>query len=721
MKTKRTLNASVLLLTLSMGTSFAQDGSLDPLFGTSGKVVTPIGGIADEGRCTAIQADGKILVAGYTNNGTDIDFAILRYNTDGSLDMSFDGDGIVTTDFGGYDNEIYAMAIQDDGKIVVAGATYNGSNMDFALARYKTDGTPDSTFDADGKLKTDVSGSTDFAYGLIIQPDQKIIACGSSYNGTSDDFSMVRYNSDGSPDASFDSDGIVMLDFANSMETAQAIALQADGKIVLAGWTGSYPTGDYAIARFETDGALDNTFDTDGKLVLDISSTNDEGKTVLIQDDGKIVIAGSSGLMFQPPFLSVVRLNPSGTLDNTFNSTGKATFDLFTSTAESASSLAQQSDGKLVIGGTKSTGGSGDFLLLRLLNNGSLDNSFDSDGYVTTDFSGDDDVAKGMVIQQDQYIVLAGVSNLQFAAARYQVDLCSLNANIMSTGSQLSTDISSATSYQWIDCNNNNAAISGATGQTFNPPAGGNYAVVVTVGTCVDTTDCIDFECSFNPSVTVSGNTMTADVHGAIYQWIDCDSGTPLTGETGEVYNPSATGNYAVIITVDGCQDTSHCELFTCSLPITVTNSGTQLSADVASANYQWVDCANAYAEIPGATLQTFEPLTDGQYAVVVELNGCIDTSDCVTVFGLGVSMTDENKMIIISPNPTNGSISVNLGEYVNQGSVRIITVNGQVMSPLSGFSGSTLQLDLSEFPTGVYILELYVDEVKTHHLIQKN
>ncbi len=180
----------------------------------------------------AIQSDGKIVVAG----GSGSTFALARYNANGSLDTTFDGDGKLTTTFGGTSSAAYGVAIQSDGKIVAAGYSLSATNnQDFALARYNTDGSLDTSFDGDGKLTTDFGSFFDFAFSVAIQSDGKIVAAGNSGAGNTQDFALARYNTNGSLDTSFDVDGKVTTSFAAGNDIAYSVAIQTDGKIVAAG------------------------------------------------------------------------------------------------------------------------------------------------------------------------------------------------------------------------------------------------------------------------------------------------------------------------------------------------------------------------------------------------------------------------------------------------------------------------------------------------------
>jgi uncharacterized delta-60 repeat protein len=269
-------------------------GDLDPTFGLHGLVTTSFGGSHDYGRGVAIQTDGKTVVAGESYGPGDYDFAVARYNPDGSLDTAFSGDGKLTTDFGSPYDYAFGVAIQADGKIVVAGH----SNGDFAVARYNADGSLDTSLDGDGKLTTDFGSTSDGAYSVAIQADGKIVVAGSSYNsGSKDDFAVARYNTDGSLDTLFDGDGKLTTGFVSfSEDRADCVAIQADGKIVVAGHSRNGASGprDFAVARYNTNGSLDTSFDSDGKLTTNFGSS-DYAYGVAIQADGKIVVAGMSG------------------------------------------------------------------------------------------------------------------------------------------------------------------------------------------------------------------------------------------------------------------------------------------------------------------------------------------------------------------------------------------------------------------------------------------
>ena len=304
-------------------------GDLDLSFGHGGRVTTSVG-TGNGGSLTAvgtIQSDGKVVVAGSANDNGNSDFALARYNNDGSLDSSFDGDGTLTTDLGTMNDYVNSVAIQPDGKIVVAGIVYDSGadplHQFFALARYNSDGSLDQTFDGDGKLTTNF-GSSAVSTSMVLQPDGKIVVAGRTQNisGSNSDFALARYNANGSLDTSFDGDGLLTTSggIGTGFDQANSLALQTDGKIVVAGET-SRGGNNFALVRYNSDGSLDNSFDGDGMLTTSFGSSNSVAKSVVVRTDGKIVVVGLGG----NEVLVLARYNSDGSLDGSFDGDGKLT------------------------------------------------------------------------------------------------------------------------------------------------------------------------------------------------------------------------------------------------------------------------------------------------------------------------------------------------------------------------------------------------------------
>ncbi len=433
----------LILLSFSLMSSFlsnfnvnAQDGTLDVSFNSVGKVTTAIGTGDDDGRSLAVQSDGKIVIAGFTFNGSNNDVAIVRYNSDGSLDNTFDSDGKVTTAVGTGNDEAYALTIQSDGKIIVVGQTHNGSNYDFLVIRYLSNGSLDNTFDSDGIVTTTIGISHERGNSVNIQSDGKIVVVGESFGSFLYDFAVVRYNSNGSLDASFDTDGKVITDFGNDSENARHSTIQPNGKILVTGTTYIGSSYDIGVVRYNSDGSLDNTFDGDGKVITDYTGNTDGGSSITVQPDGKIVVLGYSQ---DPSYIigfALVRYNSDGSLDNTFDSDGKVR-TYVGSGDDWGNSAIIQSDGKILTAGVSYTPTNPVFTMLRYNGDGSLDTDFDIDGIVTTAVGTTTDWAFSMAIQSDGKILLGGRSNngtnWDFALLRYHCDCTPISSSNVST------------------------------------------------------------------------------------------------------------------------------------------------------------------------------------------------------------------------------------------------------------------------------------------------
>jgi len=413
--------------------TFRTPGRLDPTFGANGIVTTDFGFWGDRGTSVVLQPDGKLVVVGqiYNANTESEDFELVRYNSDGSFDTSFGTDGKVATDFGNSDSG-NSIALQPDGKLVVAGWVYNAttSNQDFGLSRYNPDGSLDTTFGIGGRVTTDF-GQDDEAYSIALQPDGKLVVAGRIHNPNTDnwDFGLSRYNSDGSLDTTFGIGGKVASDFGQDDE-AYSIALQPDGKLVAVGrfYNPSTYSSDFGLSRYNPDGSLDTTFGIGGKVTTDFGGFDSAYSTV-VQPDGKLVAVGR---FYNPTTYSsdfgLTRYNSDGSLDTTFGIAGRVTTDF--GQDDEAYGVAVQPDGKLVAVGQfyNPSTYSQDFGLSRYNPDGSLDTTFGIGGKVTIN-SGYDE-GRSVVVQPDGKLVVAGSTNGDFALLRYvdnQLPLITIN------------------------------------------------------------------------------------------------------------------------------------------------------------------------------------------------------------------------------------------------------------------------------------------------------
>jgi uncharacterized delta-60 repeat protein len=429
------LYAAIVVATLSIfvrTSSAAADGDLDPAFGSGGKVVTDFSNRSNGANAIALQSDGKILVAGSVLSAQGPpDIAVARYNTDGSLDASFGTGGRVTTDFIGQTDVASAIVVQPDGTILVAGTANMGSatQFDFALVRYNSNGTLDSTFGTGGKVTTDFNGGLDQATSIGLQTNGKIVLAGFATAGDAHT-ALARYNTNGTLDTSFGdlSTGKVVTNINNTRDFANALAIQSDGKIVVGGSTLVPMFGFimFSMARYTSGGSLDATFGSGGKVTTQVVFGDGEDDAIFalaIQIDGRIIAAGQAN--FAQDF-GMVRYLANGALDTSFGTNGIVTTD-FGGTTDRALGMALQVDGKIVLAGAANltTGSTGDFGLARYNPSGSLDSTFGTGGKVVTDFGGNVENGRGIVIQSDNKIVVAGstatVAQADFALARYLV------------------------------------------------------------------------------------------------------------------------------------------------------------------------------------------------------------------------------------------------------------------------------------------------------------
>jgi uncharacterized delta-60 repeat protein len=403
---------------ISVGLASAAPGVLDPSFGIHGKVVTAFGPGSDAASDVVLQPDGKIVVAGIGDDKV----AVARYTKSGILDPTFGAGGKVTTAVGSR-SSAGAVTLQPDGKIVVAGRTTSGSDYAFALVRYTSTGALDPSFGTGGIVTTPFGEGFAGARAIVLQPDGKLVVAGIA--GT--DFALARYDSNGSLDPSFGEGGTLTTKFRPEPgpeerdDIVEALVIQPDGKLVAAGWTDSGANYDYALARYRTDGSLDPGFGSGGRVTTAIGPNHDLGDALVLQPDGKLVLAGFSETASGAGF-GLVRYNADGSLDGGFGAGGK----VVTGSNAGAFALALQPDGKLVAAGNSFRAGPDDydFAVTRYKSNGAVDRAFGSRGTVTTSFGSGYDVATALALQPNGRIVVAGSRSTgsnqsSFALARY--------------------------------------------------------------------------------------------------------------------------------------------------------------------------------------------------------------------------------------------------------------------------------------------------------------
>jgi uncharacterized delta-60 repeat protein len=414
-------------------TVYGAPGTLDTSF-AGGRVIVPMGASDDYAYALAVQPDGKLLAAGRTAEHRG-DLAILRLERDGTPDATFGTGGKVVADVAGAADTAYAVAVQPDGKVVVAGSTTTtDTGLDFVVARFQADGALDATFGTGGKVTTAFGADSDTAYALLIQADGKIVVGGDSSRGSSTtgvDFALARYAADGTLDPTFGdpaTPGKVLTAIAayGGRDSIYALALQdvgGESRIVAAGGE-----GDFTLARYTAQGQLDVGFGTGGKVSHLFGSTIGAARAVKVAPDGKVIVAGGSQNDF-----GLVRLTAAGQLDTSFggSAAGKVVTKVSATNRNEAQGLAIQDDGRIVLGGWAWEGVSsaGNFALARYMDDGLLDPTFGGTGTVLTPVAAGTkaDQASAVLLQIDDRIpavrvVAAGYasgSNYDFAITRY--------------------------------------------------------------------------------------------------------------------------------------------------------------------------------------------------------------------------------------------------------------------------------------------------------------
>ena len=551
----------------------AQPGSLDSTFGINGKQLTPIG-IEDRARAVAIQGDGKIVLAGYASDVTTLeDFALARYHPNGSLDSTFGSNGKVTTDFNSDHDRGHAIVIQPDGKMVVAGYSGSALNQKFAVVRYNVDGTLDNAFGSNGRVTATMGPGWGGASDIALQSDGKIVVVGFTGTLTTSYFAIARFTADGSFDSTFNGNGKQYTAITPFHDQATAVAIQSDGRILVAGRS-YFIDWEFSMARYLPGGHLDSTFGNNGTVVVSVGTDDDEAHAMALQADGKIVLAGRAQGAANRDF-AVARFNANGTIDNSFGTGGKVITPLGTGN-DDAYAVVVQPSGRIIVGGEARTPGS-DFGLLRYLPSGVLDSTFGNGGKVITNVDPGPDAVFGLVLQSDGKIVAAGYSksgsNDHFAVVRYRGEFFQNPpiAAFLSMGSacegetvEFTSTSQEASDLMWTFQGGipPNSSLANPLVQYDTP---GTFGITLIASSALGS-DTAVAQIVIHPGVHLSYSITDASSQsssdGAINLTIS--GGTPpfsfawSNGATTEDINNLATGEYTVTITDDtGCEQTS--------------------------------------------------------------------------------------------------------------------------------------------------------------------
>ncbi len=406
------------LIGLTSQNTAAAPGDLDLTFGTGGSVSTPVSAAIFGYSAVAIQPDGKILVASDSET-TNADLGIVRYDPSGALDPTWGTAGVVIIATSGFDEAAVDIELQPDGKVLVAAANV----VDIKVVRLDSSGNLDTTWGSSGTVWTNLSGGGFGGFGdLLLLNDGRLLVAGSFLG----DFAITRYSADGVLDVTFGGNGMAVTSFGTSAELS-SLAVQADGKILATGAAG----GQIATTRHFDTGVPDPTFGTAG-IVLTSGGTaaDDLGRDLLVQPDGKIVVLGQDGTTdaLDPTLWLTIRLDADGSLDPAWGGTGIVDTSIPAPPASSnARAILRQSDGKIIVAGESLPDAvmsfDVDFATVRFAADGSLDTSWGGTGIVLSDFGSTFEFGTDAQLQADGKLIVAGsqATTASILVARYEV------------------------------------------------------------------------------------------------------------------------------------------------------------------------------------------------------------------------------------------------------------------------------------------------------------
>ena len=414
---------------MSTSFSFAQSpGDPDLTFDSDGRQVLSVGAANAFSRATVVQPDGKILVAGVASNGLDNDFAVLRFNTNGSLDTSFGEQGKVFTDFLATTDITESIQLDPLNRILVAGSVDTGDGFAFGIARYTPEGTLDTSFGVGGMAFHKI-GVTGFCKALVVQADHKPVLGGYALNpvtGTNE-FALIRFTDEGDLDPLFGQGGIVMTSAIIGAGVANAMTLQGDGKIVLAGQALNDATfhWEIAIARYHPDGSLDMTWGDEGMLLSGFPQKSFTINTVTLDRDKNVLVAGYLGTAPSNNLYALARFDHHGIPDASFGDQGLV-MDTYGAQDNEINSLVLQPDGHILIAGTSLSGNADRFAIARLDPTGQKDPSFGTNG-VVIETIGLNDGIEAITLQSDGKLLVTGETftgtRFDLVVARYETGI----------------------------------------------------------------------------------------------------------------------------------------------------------------------------------------------------------------------------------------------------------------------------------------------------------
>jgi uncharacterized delta-60 repeat protein len=385
----------------------APSGSIDTSFGTAGVASTDFFATNDTLQSIALQSDGKVVVTGYTTNGANPHLAIARFSAAGILDTTFGTSGKVFQTYNFNGDYGQSVLIQPDNKIMIAGETFNGVGTYNLTSRFTSAGVMDTTYGAGGYFQDTLSAAA-IASNATLLSNNDILAT-FHYAPVTMDFALLKILASGALDTTFGTGGYVSTDFNGFSDFSYWITTDSSGRILVAGKPFNF-TQDFGITRYTSQGVLDTTFGTAGKTIVDFASFNDSANSILVQSDGKIILVGEAINGGHNNF-ALLRLTSSGILDTTFGAAGFV-ISAFTGNNDRATAAALQPDGKIIAVGTANVAGTDYFAIARYKTDGNIDTSFGTAGLITTHIGAGNNSVTSVALQPDGKIVVGGYANV---------------------------------------------------------------------------------------------------------------------------------------------------------------------------------------------------------------------------------------------------------------------------------------------------------------------
>lgn len=699
--------------------------SMDLGFGNQGLVRTVFGNASDYAETLAHDANGNLIVAGSTEIGSNSsDVAVARYLPNGTLDASFSQDGKATFSSSTVNERITAILVLPNGKILLGGISSSLSASNLLLIRLNSNGSLDNTFNGTGIRVVDLPGSSsETIQAMVLQADGKILVAGTgSVNAQNTGFMVARMNADGSLDNSFSSDGFTIFDFASSSSQARDLILLPDGQMLVGGSAVAFSSSTgttfnrFAVAKLQANGSL-ASFGTNGKLVFYETINNRDAflRRLLAQPDGKILLGGHasrpSGFVnqFQTDLL-VARMLPDGSLDPEFGSGGKVipSFGGGQNQNDEFGAFSLLPDQSVVVSGNAFHGSPNPSVkMLRLFSDGGTDLEFGSPSLVSNLLGTNPSYGSGQVVNSGGELVLAGNSQIN---NRYAFTLSRWNVRCQAERS-LNATVCQGQSYAFY-----NQSLS-QTGSYSTLRIGSNCDTLVNlslaVSPIVQATVSIQASvpspiCQGNPVSFSVGQTQFPGTNPS-YRWKKNGSlvatGSSYTSAqlaTNDQILVEMTSNHNCLLANPVSSNSLSYVVNALPNP-SVSQVGDSLFCSIAGSQYQWYRCPGNVL-IPGATSRSFQPAEAGSYAVSVQVLGCLGNSTCFPWTPTSVEMQVEASIPILYPNPARKQVWVR-GLESPENQAQMISSSGQVWEVRlkAGPEVGTRTLDLKELPAGLY------------------